>query len=458
MLQAGLAEIEITPPEYGNLGRLIANPIQVTGVICPLYARAVIIDDGTVRTAILCIDMGFMFPSCVEEIREHVAAAGGLEKTNIMVCCTHTHNSFSLSPWHQGDTTDFAELDYLKGLLRELIADAAGNMAPCRVRAGTAQATGWTKNRRPLYRDAKGALHVGTHGPEDVESFVEVEGPIDDELKVLFFEGEDGSALGGLVNFAMHPITMFGQPVYSSSYIGPLTEALKAKYGGVFGFLYGLSGNLCPSVAGDGEEINHRIGTALAKVAEEAISSATPLSDSSVSISREVIAMPLRRVTPAQIRAAKKYQKMDPAEVDMHELCHALYGHDFIFYGDMTGYAEIFVDEIIGTWEHHRRMATRHPTADVEVQVIRLGDAALVGFSSEQFCEIKHEIQSVSPFTHTFFSSVTNGGTGYMPTREAFANGGYETCTGVSSPYVEDALERVKESALRQLRALAERS
>jgi len=455
MLQAGLAEIEITPPEYGTLGRLIADPTPVTGVICPLYARAVIIDDGAVRAAIVSIDMGFMFPSSVGEIREHIASAGGLETTNIMVCCTHTHNSFGLTPWHEEDSSDFAELDRLKGLLRELIADAGERMAPCRIRAGSAEATGWTRNRRSLYRGANGALHVGTHGPEDVESFVGVEGPVDDELKVLFFEGENGSALGGLVNFAAHPITMFGQPVYSSSYIGPLTEALKAKYGGVFGFLYGLGGNLCPSVAGDGEEINHTMGVALAEVAEKAISSATPLRGSGLGISREVIAMPLRRVTRGQIRAAKKYQKMDPAEVDMHELCHALYGHDFIFYGDMRGYAEIFVNEIIGTWEHHRRMAKRHPTADVEVQVIRVGNAAVAGFSSEQFCELKHEIQSVSPFPHTFFASVTNGGTGYMPTREAFANGGYETCIGVSSPYVEDALERVKESALRQLRALA---
>ncbi len=77
MLQAGLAEIDITPPEYGNLDRLIADPTPVTGVICPLYTRALIIDDGTMRAAVLSVDMGFMFPSCIAEIREHIAAAGG---------------------------------------------------------------------------------------------------------------------------------------------------------------------------------------------------------------------------------------------------------------------------------------------------------------------------------------------------------------------------------------------
>lgn len=39
MLQVGISEIEITPREYGHLGRLIAEPTQVTGVVGPLYAR-----------------------------------------------------------------------------------------------------------------------------------------------------------------------------------------------------------------------------------------------------------------------------------------------------------------------------------------------------------------------------------------------------------------------------------
>jgi len=39
MLQAGISEIEITPKEHGRLRRLIAVPSQVTGVVCPLYAR-----------------------------------------------------------------------------------------------------------------------------------------------------------------------------------------------------------------------------------------------------------------------------------------------------------------------------------------------------------------------------------------------------------------------------------
>jgi hypothetical protein len=175
-----------------------------------------------------------------------------------------------------------------------------------------------------------------------------------------------------------------------------------------------------------------------------------------IAVSREVLALPMRRVTPAQVQAAKKYQRMDPADVDQRELCQALFGHDFIFHGQRPRHVEVFVNEIIGTWEHMRRMALRHPTGDVEVQVIRLGDAAVVGFGCEPFCEVKHALQDASPFAHTLFASMTNGGSGYVPTREAFSHGGYETCTGIASQFVAEASDLLEASALRQLRALSD--
>ena len=88
MLHAGISEIEITPKHYGRLGRLIAVPTQVTGVAWPLYARAFVLESAGTRCAIVSVDMNFIF---TQNIREHIAPAGGLEPDNIMIACTHTH-------------------------------------------------------------------------------------------------------------------------------------------------------------------------------------------------------------------------------------------------------------------------------------------------------------------------------------------------------------------------------
>lgn len=102
-MRAGFSEIDITPKELGRLGRLIAAPTQVQAVHLPLYARLAVFDDGSCRVAILSLDMNFMFSQNVPEVREAIAAAGDIEPENVMVTCTHTHNSFPTTPWHEED-------------------------------------------------------------------------------------------------------------------------------------------------------------------------------------------------------------------------------------------------------------------------------------------------------------------------------------------------------------------
>ena len=94
-------------------------------------------------------------------------------------------------------------------------------------------------------------------------------------------------------------------------------------------------------------------------------------------------------------------------------------------------------------------------TEELEVQVFAIGDLAIVAFGSEVFCELKKQIQQQSPFKYTLFSTLTNGGHGYIPQRESFKHGGYETCVGVASSFTEDAADILKESALKQLKELS---
>ena len=62
----------------------------------------------------------------------------------------------------------------------------------------------------------------------------------------------------------------------------------------------------------------------------------------------------------------------------------------------------------------------------MEVQVLRIGDLALVGYAAETFTEIGQAIKQGSPATHKLFAGYSNGCIGYLPTAEAHAEGGYE--------------------------------
>jgi hypothetical protein len=81
--------------------------------------------------------------------------------------------------------------------------------------------------------------------------------------------------------------------------------------------------------------------------------------------------------------------------------------------------------------------------------VIAIGSTvALVSVPGEPFTETAQVISSQSPFAHTLVSGYSNGGFGYMPTRAAFAEGGYET---EATPFSEAAAETLSAEAVRLL-------
>jgi hypothetical protein len=56
----------------------------------------------------------------------------------------------------------------------------------------------------------------------------------------------------------------------------------------------------------------------------------------------------------------------------------------------------------------------------------------------EMFCEIALAVRGASPFENTFFFGLTNGSLMYMPTKKAFAEGGYEPNVSPFTPQVEE--------------------
>ena len=88
-----------------------------------------------------------------------------------------------------------------------------------------------------------------------------------------------------------------------------------------------------------------------------------------------------------------------------------------------------------------------------DVAALRIGDAALASNPSELFCEIGMSIKRASPFPWTGIAGYTDGSVGYIPTRSAYPEGGYEVDSACRvNP---EAGEMIEEACLRLLRSLA---
>jgi neutral ceramidase len=66
--------------------------------------------------------------------------------------------------------------------------------------------------------------------------------------------------------------------------------------------------------------------------------------------------------------------------------------------------------------------------------------------------EIGQSIVARSPFQHTLFAGYTNGTTGYVPTRAAYAEGGYEVTHACQ--VAPDAGDQIEAESLRFLRSI----
>ncbi|MBU4212885.1 MAG: hypothetical protein KKD33_09910, partial [Verrucomicrobia bacterium] len=63
---------------------------------------------------------------------------------------------------------------------------------------------------------------------------------------------------------------------------------------------------------------------------------------------------------------------------------------------------------------------------DLEQTCLAVDDCAFISFPGELFTEIGQRIKAASPFRHTYILGLANGCIGYVPTREAIRQGGYE--------------------------------
>jgi hypothetical protein len=65
-------------------------------------------------------------------------------------------------------------------------------------------------------------------------------------------------------------------------------------------------------------------------------------------------------------------------------------------------------------------------TRDLEIWAMRINDIGIVAVNGEPFAELGLEVKRRSPLAHTLFLGYSNGCLGYLPTPEAFAEGGME--------------------------------
>jgi neutral ceramidase len=253
--------------------------------------------------------------------------------------------------------------------------------------------------------------------PDDIVAEL---GPIDPELLVMVFSNEEGSPLGALVHFTLHPAILVGHDwLVSADYIAETSATLSASLGGApVLFLNGALGNINHINYRDagraiGFSESSRVGILLGHAAVDAIT------EGATDLDLQLVGSNSFAVTLAQ------------RTIDREDLEHAqsvLAAHD----GRPVEALDGIPPEAYALW------ATgpgRHlpPTLEVTISVIHLDRVVLVYVPFEVFVEFGLEIRRAFPDHIVRVVSLGWGHYGYLPTAKAFAEGGYEPTMGTST-------------------------
>jgi len=401
-LKAGVAKAVITPPIGTRLSGYAHRVQPSIGVLDDLYVRALVLEsDDDKAIAIVVCDLLWLNRGLVKEIKRSIEREIGLHEDEVMISCIHTHYGPDLTQ------VSNAYLEILKDKIVGTVHSAINNMEPACI--------GFAKDTQ-CYAGANRRNPRSPYGPYFLYSWPE--GPIDPEVTVMLVKSLKGKNLCALVNYACHPVTLGPDELriskdYPNYTIGLIEGILKTTAI----FVNGCCGNINPNWIWDKPyeepppervfpkelkprvEETKRIGLIVGASALKALMSITKFRSSiQISSSLRSIKLPIRSDIPERL---KKWMKP-----------HPLRDH---------------VNEIISGAE----------SITTEVQVFRMDDVALVGLPGEVFVEYQLELKkrvSKIGINTLFVSELANDTIYYVPTPEAYVEGGYEPTMAIVAP------------------------
>ncbi len=448
-LLAGFAQVDITPPAGTHLAGNIDSHRPARLVWEPLFARAMVVECSGRRVCVLTLDVTLLAEPCTRRIRDAAAERFGLAPEAVMVHATQTHSAPALGrvmldpdfpledpefEWVTGAEASYTELATARAI--EAIGLACEALEPAAVGAGRCIEGRLAFNRRAVMRNGlvsmPGRTWAGPLGPTEIAY---IEGPIDPEVGVLCFRRPSLQLAGIAASYACHPVHVFPRPVVSPDWPGALCNALRARHGEgcVPIAINGACGNINPWPPFDPDYVeDHRaMGETLAADVERALETVSFADEARIEWLVRKVALPLREVPAEELAWASDILDRQPAPVWADEE-HTRVPTDWMVA------ASIYSVHL---------MRRRSPVLDYEVQVLRIGDSAIVGLPGEPFVEGGLQIKLASPASYTHIAHCTTQYVGYIPTSGAMARGGHEVNTRYWAKLAPEALELVVQEA-----------
>lgn len=227
--KAGAASVKITPEKFMWMSGYAARTRPADSTLLDLYAKALALRDSKGHGILLItIDTVGIGRDLSLQVRERLANATGLAKSDIAICTSHTHSGpalpSNLPVMAPKDPAQLALIDEFGRALEEKLVNvgtqAVGRLAPASVTYGIGQAE-FAKNRRN--NKEKDIVELMNKG--------QLRGPFDHDLPVLAVRTADGALIAVVFGYACHATVLSGY-AWCGDWPGYAQAAIEAAHTG----------------------------------------------------------------------------------------------------------------------------------------------------------------------------------------------------------------------------------
>lgn len=408
-LRVGVAKLDLTPRVLGEVSGVSRQPFK--GVREPLFARALVIDNGITTAAIVGLDLveyGNTWP-----LRNRIAAELDIPAANIMIAPNHDHSAPRGGPPTPGTSSvtqrrPYSPPEYVKQAEDTIVAvlqEAKASLQPAQFGVASGQVD--INVYRYAYNEEQGRWRAGLNP----------DGPSDKTVWVLKFEDLSGKPIAVLMNYAVHANVMTGAGAEENEDM-------------IWGDIAGTAQRYVEQHFQDQAVAIFTLGAAgdqYAKFNKEMDDAwdSTPAT--------ELVDIQGRMLGMEVIQAAHRMPRMTSSA--------NIYATSRAVPCEMTPYTP-------GPRDVPHEQQQPGDTLDIQLGLIRINDVAITSVSGEVATAIYARLKKESPLEKTIMTTLVNDRAGYIPDEDNWERMGAAFVRGCAEDAIVNNLVEMMQATL----------
>jgi hypothetical protein len=451
-LMAGAVTSNVTPqlglPVIGGF-----KPFPATHVHDELFARCIVLDDGSQRIAVVIVDILGIPREVTDLARVQIQKATGIKPSHVLIAATHTHSA--VTP--RGPQGVFwpdeisAHSKFVASRIADGVQRAVNQLEPAQIGWGRTTLPGEVHNRRWFCNDSGltanpfgGVDQVRMNPPRNHPSLDRPAGPTDPEIRFLSIQAKSGRPIALLSNYSLHYVGGVSRGHISADYYGYFARYVREKIGAqqldppfVATMSNGTSGdinniNFRPTPGGKRYGPYEKMQEVASKAASKVAAAYQDVEYKQwvpVGAMQNDMVLKLRQPSEEMLKHLREVVKLPADKFQSHKQ------------------EKVYAERIF-------KLADAPSEVKISLQTLKIGETGIAAIPFETFAETGLQIKSESPFKNTFTIELANGWYGYLPTPRQHRLGGYETWLGTNWVEIE-ASDKITAQLLRMFELLA---